>query len=290
MLAVARGVEVPLLAAVLIGGCAGKAWHTVRTRAAGPGPAPAATFPLGPRPPAAVALCAVELALGAGLLLTAGRTGTGAPALVLRGAAALLFGTAAGALYVLRARRPGAGCGCFGELSSTPVGWRVVARAVLLCAAALSSAGAPPLRLPASAGQAWLTLGAVVAELAVLCALSPEVGQLILRLSYADPCEVREVPVARTLAALRGSAPWHRYQRFLVAAAPADVWREGCWRFLVYPGILASRHVEVVFAVYLSGRGAPVRVGILEAGADLAAADHPLRLSSQVLEKPKTKE
>jgi hypothetical protein len=42
------------------------------------------------------------------------------------------------------------------------------------------------------------------------------------------------------------------------------VWREGCWRFAVFPGILASRRVEVVFAVYMSGRHAPIRAGVID--------------------------
>lgn len=228
-------------------------------------------FPLRLRRPAAIMLCASELALGIALLLTAGAAGAGGPALTVRAATALLFGTAAGALNELRARRPGAGCGCFGELSRTPVGWRVIARAALLCAGALSSIDVPPLRMPDSAEQAWLTLAAAAAELAVLAALSPEIGRAMIRLSHADPCELREVPVWRTLSTLRASAPWQRYQRFLADAAPVDVWREGCWRFVVYPGVLASRRVDVVFAVHLAGRGAPVRVGILDASVSLAA-------------------
>jgi hypothetical protein len=286
VLAVVREVQVPLLAALLISGCAAKAWYTARTPAADTGTGPTATFPLGAGRPAAIALCVIELVLGAGLLLTAGRTWAGTPALTVRVAAALLFGTAAGALHVLRARRPDAGCGCFGELSRTPVGWRVIVRAALLCAAALSSVAAPPLRMPASAGQAWLTLAVIVGELAVLFALSPEVSQVMLRLSHTDPCEVREVPVARTLSTLRASAPWRRYQRILVAATPVDVWREGCWRFVVYPGVLASRRVEVVFAVHLADRGAPVRVGMLDTGTNFViprqAAEHPLQLSNLV--------
>ncbi|MGH3279599.1 MAG: MauE/DoxX family redox-associated membrane protein, partial [Trebonia sp.] len=134
--------------------------------------------------------------------------------------------------------------------------------------------------------QAWLTLAVAIGELALLFALSPEISQFVLRLSHTDPCEVREVPVARTLSALRASAPWRHYQRFLIASAPDDVWREGCWRFVVYPGVLASRHVEVVFAVHLSGRGAPIRVGLLDADTDFAnpglPADDPLQLSNVV--------
>jgi hypothetical protein len=269
---------------LLIGGCAAKARQALR---GSKGSGPTAMFPLWLRRPAAIALCAAELVLGAGLLLTAGRAGAGTLALAARAATALLFGTAAAALHELRARRPDAGCGCFGELSRTPVSWRVIARAALLCVAALSSVGVPPLRLPGSAGQAWLTLAAAAAEVAALAALSPEIGQAMVRLSHADPCELREVPVWRTLSALRASPPWRRYQRFLVAPAPVDVWREGCWRFVVFPGVLASRQVDVVFAVHLAGRGAPVRVGLLDTGTSPvtsweAPAQDPLQISNRV--------
>jgi hypothetical protein len=108
----------------------------------------------------------------------------------------------------------------------------------------------------------------------------------MLLLSHADPCELREVPVGRTLSKLRASTSWRRYSRFLVAAAPVDVWREGCWRFVVYPGMLASRRVDVVFAVHLAGRGAPVRVGMLDTGGFAAPLDgafqDPLQLYNRV--------
>lgn len=285
MLAVMREVQVPLLAALLFGACAAKARQLFSKRR---GSGPTAMFPLRLRRPAAIALCAAEFVLGAALLLTAGRAGAGPPAAAARAATGLLFGTAAAALHELRARRPDAGCGCFGEFSRTPVSWRVIARAALLCVAAVSSVGIPPLRMPDSAVQAWLTLAAVTAELAVLAVLSPEIGQLMLRLSHADPCELREVPVGRTLSALRASTSWRRYQRILVTAAPVDVWREGCWRFVVFPGVLASRPVEVVFAVHLAGRGAPVRVGMLDTAIGLAASpldspiEDPLEMSTRL--------
>ena len=285
MLAVMREIQVPLLAVLLIGAGAAKtravkARHALLTR---PGSGPA-VLPFWLRSPAAIALCGAEFALGAGLLLTAGRTGTGAPAIAVRAATGLLFGTAAGALHELRARRPDAGCGCFGELSRTPVSWRVIARAALLCVAALSSIGIPPLRMPDSTGQAWLTLAAAATELAVLAALSPEIGQLMSQLSHADPCELREVPVERTLSTLRASVPWRHYQQFLVAAEPVDVWREGCWRFVVFPGLLGTRRMDVVFAVHLTGRGTPVRVGMLDTETDRwhGQIEDPLQLSNRV--------
>ncbi|HEY1820503.1 MAG TPA: MauE/DoxX family redox-associated membrane protein [Trebonia sp.] len=285
MLTIAREVQIPLLAALLIGGWAAKARRGATDHPASPETGPTAMLPPRLRRPVALALCATEFVLGVGLLVTAGSAGAGLPAVAVRTATALLFCTAAGALHELRTRRPEAGCGCFGELSHTPVSWRAITRAALLGVAALSSITLPPLRMPASAGQAWFTLAAIAAELAVLTALSPEVGQLMLRLSHTDPCELRAVPVERTMSALHASAPWRRYQRFLAAEAPADVWREGCWRFVVFPGVLANRRVEVVFAVHLAGRGAPVRVGILDTDAGLAEAGHapsPLQLSNLV--------
>ncbi len=289
MLAVSREIQVPLLAVLLIGAGAVKA-RAVKARQppwTRSGSGPTAMLPFRFHHPAVVALCGTELVLGTALLLTAGRTGAGIPALTVRAATGLLFGTAAGALHELRARRPQAGCGCFGDLSRTPVSWRVIARAALLCVAALSSIGIPPLRMPGSAGQAWLTLAVAAAELAVLAALSPEIGQVMVRMGHADPCELREVPVSRTLSVLRASTPWRHHQRFLVAAAPVDVWREGCWRFVVFPGVLAGRRVDIVFAVHLAGRGAPVRVGMLDADTDFTVPWHtppeiPLQLSNRV--------
>jgi hypothetical protein len=266
---VVREIQVPLLATLLLAGCAAKARRSITARSVGAGTGPTAIFPLRLRRPAAIALSASELTLGVGLLLTAGRAGAGTPALVVRTGTVLLFCTAVGALHELRTRRPEAGCGCFGELSRTPVTWRVITRAALLSVAALSLIGAPPLRMPGSAAQAWLTLAMAAAEVAVLALLSPEVGQAMIRLGHSDPCELRDVPVARTLSALRASAPWRRYQRFIVAPTPADVWREGCWRFVVFPAVLASRPVDVVFAIHLAGRHGPVRVGMLDSITDL---------------------
>jgi hypothetical protein len=179
----------------------------------------------------------------------------------------VLFGTAVGALHELRSKRPTAGCGCFGDLSDTPVGWRTITRSVLLGAAAVVGVGAPPLHKPASAGQAIVVLAVFVIELGVLAALSPELGEVMVRLGYSEPCEVRRLPVARSLAALRGSPQWRQYRGYLVTPEPTDVWREGCWRFAVFPGVLATRPVEIVFAVYLKPRRPPVRVGVLDPAA-----------------------
>ncbi len=282
MLGALRQVPVPLLGLLLIGGGAAKVRRAAAARSVSAGPGPTALFPAGLRRPAAAGLCATELGLGAGLLLTAAGVVAGPPALVIRGAVALLFCVAAGTLHELRTRRPEAGCGCFGELSQTPAGGRAISRAVVLGAGALLSLSAPALRRPASPAQAWGLLAAVAAELALLIALSPEAVPLVRRLSHQDPCELRRVPVARTLSALHASAPWRRYRQYLTGAVPADVWREGCWRFVVYPGMVADRRIDVVFAVHLGRRRPPVQVGLLDAETAGTAAAEPLQLSNLV--------
>jgi hypothetical protein len=264
VLAIAREVQIPLLAVLLIGGCAAKARRALGARSIDAGIGPTGMFPFRLQRPAAIVIFVSELGLGVGLLVTAGRIGTGPAALAVRAATAVLFWTAVAALAELRSRRPDVGCGCFGDVSSTPVGWRTITRAALLGAAALASIGVPPLHMVGSLDWSGEVLAAMVAELALLAVLSPEIGELMVRLGRAEPCELRRVPVAKTLDTLWASASWRRYHRCLITTSPTDVWREGCWRFAVFPGILASRRVEVVFAIYMSGRHAPIRAGVID--------------------------
>jgi methylamine utilization protein MauE len=268
VLTTARVVQAPLLAALLLGGSAAKVRRTISARSIATEIGPTLLFPVRLRRPAAVVLCFCELALGVGLLVTVGGFGAGPPALVFRSLTVVLFGTAVGALYELRSRQPEAGCGCFGELSYAPVGWRTVARSVLLCAAAVASVSAPPLHKPSPAGHAIVMLAVLGAELCVLAALSPELGEVMVRLGYSEPCEIRRLPVEHSLARLRSSRQWREHRHNLITKEPVDVWREGCWRFAVFPGMLASRRVEVVFAVYLKARHPPVRVGVFDPLAD----------------------
>ena len=79
MLAVAREVQVPLLAVLLIGGCAAKARRAIGARSIDAGIGPTAMFPLPLRRPVAMAICASEFGLGIGLLVTAGRSGQAGP-------------------------------------------------------------------------------------------------------------------------------------------------------------------------------------------------------------------
>lgn len=277
MLDVLREVQIPLLAVLLIGGCAAKARRAISARSVDAAMGPTALFPLHLRRPAAMALCATELLLGVALVVTAwplfdGEAIGGILAMAVRAMTALLFLTAVGALYEMRGRRPESGCGCFGDLSHAPVSWRVLIRSVLLSVSALATVTAPHVRWLVSPAEAWVLLGIVAAEVALLAALSPEIGEVMVRLGYSEPCELRRLPTSRTLAALRGSAQWRRYRRHLAAPEPRDVWREGCWRYAVFPGFANGKAVDVVFAVYLQARRPPVRVAIVDAATDEAPA------------------
>jgi methylamine utilization protein MauE len=260
-----REVQIPLLAALLIGGCAAKAKRAIGARSIEAALSPSMMFPLRLHRPITIGLIASELVLGIGLLATAGRFGAGVPAMAVRSAVALLFVTAVGALHVLRSRRPEAGCGCFGDLSDTPVSWRALGRSVLLFAAAIGCVGVPPLRMPTSTDRAVLLLVVLAVELGALIALSPEVSEVMVRLGYSEPCEVRRLPMSRTLSALHASSHWRRYRKYITAMDPSDMWREGCWRYVVFPGIVAERPVEVIFAVYQQPRRPPVRAAIIDA-------------------------
>ena len=270
VLSAIREVQVPLLTVMLLGGCGAKALRVLKARDLAVGLGPTALFPLRLRRPIAMAMCATELGLGIALIVTAGSIGAGAPAAIVRAGVSVLFLIAVGALVELRERRPDAGCGCFGDLSVTPVGARTISRSAVLATAALATIGQPPLQMPASGRTAALWITVLVAEVLLLAALSPELSEAVVRLGYSEPCEVRRISVDRTLAALSGSAAWRRYAGLLGeagrGAAPVDIWREGCWRYLVYAGETGGQPVHVAFAVYLRSRRSQVRVAVLDAG------------------------
>jgi hypothetical protein len=265
-----RDLQIPLLVCMLLGGCAGKAWRVLRDRSVAAAFGPTILLPWRLRRPIMIAMCVIEFVLGIALIATAGPLGAGLPATAARAGTALFFLVATGILYEVRQRRPEVGCGCFGELSDTPIGLRAIGRAALLCVMSVIAIGAPALHMPASLAQGGIWLAVLAAELAVLAVLSPEIGQMLARLGYSEPCELRRLPVARTLSALRASSQWRRYASQVSADAPIDVWREGCWRFVVFPGLTQGRPTDVVFAVYLQPRRPPIRVAVLD-DATLAA-------------------
>jgi hypothetical protein len=256
-------VQIPLLAAMLLGAGGTKLVHVLRAGAVGETFGPTAHFPAHLRRPAAVALCLVEFGLGAGLVLTAGKVGAGPPATSIRLASCIFFVIATSALIELRTNRPEVGCGCFGDLSTTPVGTRTLARSALLALAALATIGLPPIGRPTSVGAVQLVAFLVV-EMLVIGALSPEIGEGLIRLGYSEPCELRDVASHRTLTVLRRSRPWRRYSPLITSDGPVDLWRELCWRYVVYPSSQDGRPADLVFAIYLQQRRPAIRAALVD--------------------------
>lgn len=262
-----REVQVPALAVLLLGACAAKFSRAVRAGSLDAGLGPTALFPVRLRRRATMIVCASELALGSALIITAlpvaASAGTrpvnGAAADTASVAAAVFFLVAVAALIELRDRRPDLGCGCFGELSTQPVGNRSIARAGLLAVAALSTIGGPALYLPPPGGQALLLLGILSAELLVIAALSPEASEALVRLGYTEPCELRTMPAGRTLSALRRSPQWRAQAGLITSDEPTDVWRELCWRYVVFPARQDGTDLEIVFAVQVKQRRPMIR-------------------------------
>jgi hypothetical protein len=279
LLAMVQTVQIPLLSALLLSGCSAKFVRIIRVGSVDAGLGPTALFPMRLRRPLAVTMCALELGLGIGLILTAGQIGRGAPATCVRLGTGLLFLVAACSLLELRATRPDVGCGCFGDFSHAPVNWRTLTRSALLALAALATIGLGPIQQPHSKGTALSLLGLLAAELALIAGLSPELGEALVRLGYSEPCELRVVPADRTLTALRRSKQWRRHAGLITADVPADAWREVCWRYLVFPARCGDREAEIVFAVFLRQRRPQIHTALVDAvtGQPLAWAAAPAR-------------
>ncbi len=244
-------VQIALLAVMLLGGSVTKLGRAVRGHSIEAGLGPTALFPLRLRRWMAVVLCAVEFSLGAGLIATAGKAGAGEPALLIRLGTGLLFVVATCSLIELRSVRPDIGCGCFGDFSGTPITGRTLLRSALLAGAALSSVEVPAVTLPRTASAALPVLMLLAAELGIFAVLSPEVRDLLVRIGYSTPCELRVVSPEQTLAVLQRSAQWRRHRALVADPQPTDMWRELCWRYVAYASRYDDRDAELVFAVYL---------------------------------------
>lgn len=269
MLDAMREVQIPLLAGMLLSACVGKVRHLARDGAAAEHFGPTALFPMSMQVPLALALCIAEAILGFGLIVTAGGFG-GSAATCFRIATCLLFVVSSCALIELRATRPGVGCGCFGDLSKAPVSNRTLARSAFFAIAALATIEMPPIKPPRTAGSGLELAAILCLELVIIGALSPEVGEGLIRLGYSEPCELRDIPAARTLKLLRRSRQWRRFRPLITADAPSDVWRELCWRYVVYPGSNSGRPADIVFAVYLQQRRPLVYAALVDSGTGLA--------------------
>lgn len=265
MLTAFRDAQIPLLAAMLLGGCSAKLARAVRRRSVAAGLGPTALFPLRLRPLAAGTFCALELGMGIGLLLTATSIGAGAPAKLLRVGTCLLFVVATCALVELRSMRPDIGCGCFGEFSSAPITGRTLTRSLLLAGAAVLTITLPPVQVPKSIGAIAPSAVLLVLELGILAWLSPELRDVLVQVGYSAPCELRLVSPEQTLATLQRTAQWRRHAALIADDEPLDVWRELCWRYLAFRGRYNGKEAEMIFAVYLQSRRPLVLSALVDA-------------------------
>ena len=277
-------VQIPLLAAMLLGACVAKVAQVLKSRGISNAFGPTALFPVSMRRPAAIGICVIEFSLGVGLILTSAKIGGLVPGMVVRMATGVFFVIATCALVELRASRPEAGCGCFGELSTAPVSLRTMARSALLAVAAFITVRSGQIKIqippPHHSLQALAApIGILLAELLVIGALSPEIGEGLIRLGYSEPCELQIVPSGRTLAALHRSRQWRRHSRLITSAAPADIWRELCWRYVVYPASYQGQRADLVFAVFLKYRRPVIRAALVDSatGQPLPRAEAPAR-------------
>lgn len=265
MVTAIQNTQVLLLASVLLVACLAKL--TMRERAAG---APDHVHGV-PVPARLARLSALRRSRGMTVGLGIGEGVLGLALLVtshlsVRLATTVAFAAATWVVGELRVHRPDAGCGCFGALSAKKVDRRSVLRAMLFTCAAVVSLGAPHtgvdvLRdVPAQVGLMFAI------EVALFVALSPELAELAGRHRLpraAVPCERRRSPMPETYARLYASPAWAEHENAIRSAVPLDVWREGCWRFVAFPGRVRERDVEIVFAVSTSERDRAVRSAVV---------------------------
>jgi hypothetical protein len=112
--------------------------------------------------------------------------------------------------------------------------------------------------------------------------VSPEVGEVLARLGYAEPCELRVAPPQRALASLRRSRAWRHHARLVTRGTPADMWRELCWWYLVYPGRDGAGECDVVFAVEVRPRRPAIHAAVVPRAAQPSpeGAGNPTRTAS----------
>ncbi|MGR6316947.1 hypothetical protein Q2K19_08270 [Micromonospora soli] len=213
--------------------------------------------------PAYRLLGGVELTLGALLLLP--------PAARLEAAAATVLATGFLA-YLAYARRaaPASSCGCL-SARPTPVSGRSLARAALLVVAA-GLAGLFPAGWPTALATRPLAGGAMLlAEVAAVAALSPELDAAWLlplrrlRARLTNPLRGGSgVPLLATVHQVQLSDPYRRVAP-LLRSDVREHWDDGDWRFVGHAGLYQGRPVTAVFAAPLADHDPEaVRVAVVD--------------------------
>ncbi|SBT44735.1 MauE/DoxX family redox-associated membrane protein [Micromonospora narathiwatensis] len=213
--------------------------------------------------PAYRLLGGVELTLGALLLLP--------PVLRLEAVAATVL--AVGFLgYLTYARRaaPTSSCGCL-SARTAPVSGRSLARAALLVAAGGLAAVSPGGWSDALSERPLAGTVVLVAELAAVVALSPELDAAWLlplrrlRARLTHPLRGGSgVPLLATVQQLQLSDAYRRVAP-LLRSDVREHWDDGDWRFVGHAAQYRGRPVTAVFAVPLTDREPDaVRVAVVD--------------------------
>lgn len=175
-----------------------------------------------------------------------------------------------GYLVYARVKAPESSCGCLGD-KETPVRTRGFLRAGLMVLAAVLAVFAAAWWPAAVADRPLATLGLLVAEVAAVVALSPELDHRWLlplrrwrvRLSHPLAHGSTVIPVESSVQQLRKSDAFSSVSHQLRSDL-LDSWEEGEWRILTYAARTEAGRATAVFAVpLLDFRPEDVRVALV---------------------------
>jgi hypothetical protein len=181
-----------------------------------------------------------------------------------------------GYLAYAKVKAPDSGCGCLGD-KETPVRARGFLRAGLLVVAGVLAALGPAWWPLAVADRPLATAGLLVAEAALVVALSPELDHRWLlplrrwRVRLSHPLAGNRsaaIPLESTVQQLLKSDAY----RSVVDQLRSDLldsWEEGEWRIVTYAARTDEGHATAVFAVPLRDyRPDDVRVALVPESAE----------------------
>jgi hypothetical protein len=230
--------------------------------------------------PAYRVLGGIELTIGILLVLP--------PALAVEGAAATALAVGfTGYLCYAHARTPDASCGCM-SARRTPVSWRSFVRAGFLVLAGLIASLVTADWPHSFATHPMAGAGLLLAEVATVVALSPELDDewLLplrrLRARLMHPLvSGTGVPLLSTVQQLQQSNAYRRVAAMLTSDV-REYWDDGQWRFVCQSARYQGRLATAVFAVPLPRYEPPaVRVAIVDeaTGVTVLALDSTMDTS-----------